>query len=53
EFQYDNDFKYTSCIVKAFLRENAPKVIDWPSNSLDLNSIKNLWNIVKDNVKKC
>ncbi|CAB5308525.1 unnamed protein product [Rhizophagus irregularis] len=40
-FQQDNDPKHTSRLAKNFLQENVPAVMDWPSNSPDLNPIEN------------
>ena len=47
--QMDNDHKHTSKVVPKWLNDNKVKILEWPSQSPDLNPFENLLT----ELKKC
>jgi hypothetical protein len=46
-FQHDNDPKHTSRVAQNYLQNQQYEVLDWSSQSPDMNPIENLWQLVK------
>ena len=44
---------HTSKKLKKFFEEAAINVLEWPGNIPDLNTVENLWAIVKAKLRKC
>ncbi|ORD98750.1 TCB1 [Hepatospora eriocheir] len=51
-FQQDNDPKHKAALTNEFFDKNNVEVLNWPSQSSDMNPIENLWHYLKIQVHK-
>jgi hypothetical protein len=49
-FQHDNDPKHTSKVVKNYLKNKSIAVLNWASQSPDMNPMEHAWKYLKDQV---